>query len=205
MNRRVFVLLMAAMTLWMTLSSHAQDEFGRKVRKVRKVQKTDAQWARELTQDQFMVTRRKATEPAFSGKYVNNHAKGIYVCVCCGTELFASNTKFNSGTGWPSFWKPISPKNVDTEADYSLAEERVEVMCNTCGAHLGHVFTDGPPPTGLRYCMNSVALKFIKAGSAKKEAEPKKDASKDEKAAKDGDTPAKDDDKATKGKEADKP
>ncbi len=108
-----------------------------------------------------MVTRMKSTEPAFSGKYARGHFKGTFLCVCCGAKLFDAKHKFESGTGWPSFWRPVNEKAVDTAWDYSEpAEARVEVTCHRCGAHLGHVFQDGPPPTGLRYCMNSLALKL---------------------------------------------
>jgi peptide-methionine (R)-S-oxide reductase len=128
---------------------------------VARVIKSDAEWRRSLSSDEFDVTRKADTERAFSGAYYNNHDPGLYRCVCCANALFSSDTKFDSGTGWPSFWAPIAKENVATKIDLSFGMRRDEVTCALCDAHLGHVFDDGPKPTGLRYCMNSLALRLI--------------------------------------------
>ncbi|MBD1397960.1 peptide-methionine (R)-S-oxide reductase MsrB [Pontibacter sp. JH31] len=142
-----------------------QNDGAKKSKQQYEVVKTEAEWKKQLTPEQFYVLRQQGTERAFSGKYNNHKEKGVYTCAACGNELFASDTKFDSGTGWPSFFKPISPKNVREVADRSMGMVRTEVVCGRCGGHLGHVFDDGPKPTGLRYCLNSVALDFKRSSS----------------------------------------
>jgi len=138
---------------------------GKKLGKVKiaKVVKTEEEWRRQLPSGVFDITRHADTEIAYTGKYWNLHEKGIFRCICCDNALFSSETKFDSGTGWPSFWAPIAQENVREISDNSLGMTRTAVSCKECDAHLGHVFDDGPPPTGLRYCMNSASLRFVKA------------------------------------------
>jgi peptide-methionine (R)-S-oxide reductase len=149
-------------TFTSTEAEAAQNDGSKKSKQQYEVVKTEAEWKKQLTPAEYYVLRRKGTERAFSGKYNNHKEKGVYTCAACDNEVFTSDTKFDSGTGWPSFYKPISNKNVREVTDRSMGMVRTEVVCGRCGGHLGHVFDDGPKPTGLRYCLNSVALSFKK-------------------------------------------
>lgn len=142
-----------------------------------KVVKTDAEWEKQLTAEQYKIARAKGTERPFCGNLLDNHEVGVYSCICCGLPLFSSNSKFNSGTGWPSFFQAITP-NVSEHVDNSYGMQRTEILCTRCDCHLGHVFEDGPRPTGLRYCVNSESLKFTKQTEVAKLADPAADAPK---------------------------
>ena len=164
MNRRSFLSLggqlgAAALVAQMPFAS-TLDAFA-KTTPPGKISKTDAEWKRLLTPEQYYITRQKGTEAPYSSPLNNIHERGNFLCVCCDLSLFSSRAKFDSGTGWPSFWAPIDKRHVREEVDRSMSETRTEVLCARCDAHLGHVFDDGPKPTGLRYCMNGVALKFV--------------------------------------------
>ena len=177
MTHRISVILMASLMLTCSPSQHQAGSQGQSTAKstvmiystttkktlpMEKITKTDEQWRKELSDDEFRIARKKGTERAFTGTFWDNHEKGLYLCRCCGTELFSSDTKYESGTGWPSFFDPVSKANVALHEDRSLMEVRTEVTCARCDAHLGHVFEDGPRPTGLRYCLNSASLSFSK-------------------------------------------
>jgi len=165
MNRRAFITTGIGFGLFAAISKPTFADFNAATQEatdIKKVVKTNAQWKRILTPAQFHVTREKGTEAPYSSPLNKVKQSGVFACVCCSLPLFSSRAKFESNTGWPSFWTPLEKQNVREEVDSSMAETRTEVLCARCDAHLGHVFQDGPEPTGLRYCMNGVALKFVK-------------------------------------------
>ena len=172
MNRRYFIASFASLAvvaglgktpILLTLAQRKSKGTETDAAPIQKVSKSDEEWKHLLSPEQYSVTRQAGTEAPFSSPLLNIHDKGTFACVCCDLALFSSKTKFESHTGWPSFWAPIARRNVHERIDKSLSETRTEVLCARCDAHLGHVFDDGPKPTGLRYCMNGVALKFVKA------------------------------------------
>jgi peptide-methionine (R)-S-oxide reductase len=173
MNRRYFVSsaiavgTLAALSRVPLVSGSSWQNSNQRISKgIKKVTKTNEEWKRILTSEQYNVTREKGTEAPFSSPLNEIHEQGVFECVACGLPLFSSKAKFDSGTGWPSFWQPIAQENVVEDVDNSLSETRTEVLCARCDSHIGHVFNDGPRPTGLRYCMNGVALKFVKGAKA---------------------------------------
>jgi peptide-methionine (R)-S-oxide reductase len=165
MNRRNFLTSALACGAFAAVGAQALAGSDKEQKSIGRVVKTDEEWKRLLTPEQYEITRRGGTEAPGSSPLTEEHRRGTFLCVCCDLPLFSSKAKYDSNTGWPSFWQPISKRNVSEKEDRSLSEVRTEVLCARCDAHLGHVFDDGPEPTGLRYCMNGVALKFV-AGKA---------------------------------------